>query len=71
MLTRKMRAYGLPRRAYIDWMDCVDEREYGIKGVKAKSKNRRSTRRYWKRVERQKAKSYIRNWEVEYYDLAC
>ena len=66
MLSRKMRAYGLPRRAYSDWMDSVDELEYGIKGVKIKSKNRRSTRRYWKRVERQSAKKYIYNWEVEY-----
>ena len=57
-----MLGYGLPRRAYMDAPDAHDAALYGRKSRihTLKSKNRRRTRRMWKKKERAGEKERLR-----------
>lgn len=66
-----MKAYGIPRIVDVQWPDVADIQRYGMKSCVGKlagdehsytrsAKKRQAVRRYFKRLERQAAKVYIR-----------
>ena len=57
-----MKAYGLPRWIDLEFPDCADIRIYGLKsayGKHVKTKNKRSSRRIWKKAARREGKVKI------------
>lgn len=58
-----MKAYGLPSFGMIDYPDLQDVKEFALKGYKVK--NRKSTRRTFKKKERQKAKKDVCKYLLE------
>jgi hypothetical protein len=66
-----MKAYGIPRILDVEYPDVVDIQRYAMKSSAGKMKGdehsytrnveaKRTTRRHFKRIERMKAKAFIR-----------
>lgn len=70
-----MKGYGLPRVPELEYPDINDIKYFGLKSSTGRvadgrddhghqrAKNRRAARRYWKKAERARSKTDIRNYE--------